>query len=254
MMKDVIKKALRRLGYQVSRVTSKDSAPVLHGLADLSDSERAIVFAAQPFTQTGDARLATMVEAVKYIVKNRIPGDLAECGVWRGGSMMVAAKTLLALGDVSRRLFLYDTFEGMSEPSNKDLDFEGNAAAALLRAEIPGEGVWARASLEDVQQNLRSTGYPEDKITYVRGKVEETIPGTLPERLALLRLDTDWYESTTHELQHLYPILSRLGLLIIDDYGHWQGARRAVDEFIATLSQPLYLHRIDYTGRVATKI
>jgi len=104
-----------------------------------------------------------------------------------------------------------------------------------------------------VQANLGRTGYPAERIHYVKGKVEETIPATLPSRIALLRLDTDWYESTRHELQHLYPLLSTHGVLIIDDYGHWQGARQAVDEYFAASAEPVFLHRVDYTARLVVK-
>jgi hypothetical protein len=100
---------------------------------------------------------------------------------------------------------------------------------------------------------MDSTGYPSDLINYVEGKVEETIPVNAPDQISLLRLDTDWYESTKHELIHLYPRLVEGGVLIIDDYGHWQGARRAVDEYIEENNLPLLLCRIDYTGRITVK-
>jgi O-methyltransferase len=96
-------------------------------------------------------------------------------------------------------------------------------------------------------------GYPEEQIHFVEGPVEETVPGSAPAELALLRLDTDWYESTKHELEHLYPRLARGGVLILDDYGYWQGARRAVDEYLAGLDSPLLLNRIDHTARIALK-
>jgi hypothetical protein len=107
--------------------------------------------------------------------------------------------------------------------------------------------------LADVQANLRSTGYPPERIHYVVGKVEDTLPQAAPERIAILRLDTDWYESTRHELEHLYPRLTAGGVLIIDDYGHWAGARRAVDEFLARTESAILLNRIDYTGRIGVK-
>ena len=88
----------------------------------------------------------------------------------------------------------------------------------------------------------------------VPGLVEDTVPSQAPEVIALLRLDTDWYKSTWHELEHLYPRLSVGGVLIIDDYGHWEGARRAVDEFIEAKGLRLFLSRIDYTGRLAIKL
>ena len=252
-MKGLIKGLLRRAGYQLTRITNSEIDPAVAGLDDLTDREREIIRMSSPFTMTGPARLAAVVEAVKYLVRHRVPGDLAECGVWRGGSMMVAAATLLELGDTSRHLFLFDTFEGMSEPTKRDCDLQGNSASELLKRDLPGTGIWACASLDEVKKNLQSTGYPYDKIVFVKGRVEETIPKNAPERLALLRLDTDWYESTSHELSHLYPRLSRHGVLIVDDYGHWQGARQAVDEFLTTLPEPAFLHRTDYTGRMKIK-
>jgi hypothetical protein len=167
--------------------------------------------------------------------------------------MMAVAMTLRLLGDTTRRLYLYDTFSGMSAPTSLDRSPDGRTADELLRADAPGSGIWCFAGLDDVQRNVRSTGYPENQIKFVRGKVEETIPGIAPANIALLRLDTDWYESTRHELEHLYPRLSPWGPLILDDYGHWQGARKAVDEFVARLPHPAFLHRIDYTGRLIIK-
>jgi O-methyltransferase len=114
--------------------------------------------------------------------------------------------------------------------------------------------VWAYSPLDEVKQNLRDTGYQEDQVVFVKGKVEDTIPRDAPERISLLRLDTDWYESTYHELVHLYPRISVGGVLIIDDYGHWAGARQAMDQYIAENHAKLLLHRIDYTGRIAVKL
>jgi O-methyltransferase len=101
--------------------------------------------------------------------------------------------------------------------------------------------------------NMLSTGYPEEKVHFIKGKVEETLPSVLPDQLALLRLDTDWYESTKHELIHLFPLLDSRGLLIIDDYGHWQGVRKAIDEYFSEHKLNLYLHRVDYSCRVAVR-
>lgn len=100
---------------------------------------------------------------------------------------------------------------------------------------------------------MESTGYPPERIHLVPGRVEDTVPAQAPERIALLRLDTDWYASTKHELDHLYPRLSDGGVLIVDDYGHFEGARRAVDDYLAEQAEPLLLNRIDYTGRIAVK-
>jgi O-methyltransferase len=143
----------------------------------------------------------------------------------------------------------------MSPPSEHDVDLAGQRAGAMLstQSKTDAGSYWCYASLEDVQGTLAQVGYPAERVHYVKGKVEDTIPAQAPQQIALLRLDTDWYESTRHELQHLYPRLSPGGVLIIDDYGHWKGARQAVDEYIAQTGAKLLLHRVDYTGRVAVK-
>jgi len=208
-------------------------------------------------TMTSLERMHALWLAVRHISRARLEGDIVECGVWRGGSMMLAAKTLLDAGDSSRTLWLYDTFEGMTEPTELDVQsMSGRDAAGILATEArtTDNPFWAIAQLDIVEQNMLSTGYPTSRIRYVQGKVEETLPAQMPDRIALLRLDTDWYESTRHELEHLWPRLVTGGVLIIDDYGYWQGARRAVDEFLSSLDRPPLLNRIDYTGRIAVKV
>lgn len=248
-MKHLIKAALARAGWELTRAADRES----QAIADLSDADRAIVQRVAPYTMTGLERRASVIGAVDHIVRHRIAGDFVECGVWRGGSMMAMALALMARGDTSRHLYLYDTFEGMSEPTEHDKALGGELAKSQLERTDRDHPLWAVAGLDDVRANLASTGYPAERIHYVQGKVEDTIPGTQPERIALLRLDTDWYESTRHELQHLYPRLARHGVLVIDDYGHWQGARRAVDEYFAASREPVFLHRVDYTARLVIK-
>ena len=202
---------------------------------------------------TGVERLYALYMAINYIVAADIPGSIVECGVWRGGSSMMCALRLKALGVINRKLYLYDTYAGMSEPSETDINIDGMIASEKWQKNVDGDrNLWDYAPLEDVQKNMRSTHYPEDQIRYIKGKVEDTIvPSTAPEQIALLRLDTDWYESTYHEMVNLYPRLQAGGVLIIDDYGHWRGARRAVDQYMNENKLALYLHRIDYTGRLA---
>jgi O-methyltransferase len=208
---------------------------------------------AESFTMTSVERMFALWTACRYIAAAGLAGDVVECGVWRGGSSMMAA---LALGEVGQRrpMWLYDTFEGMPPPSDRDVDYTGASAASALEEDVRAPGIsnnWAWATLDDVQANMTATGYPTQLLHYVQGKVEETIPAQAPEQIALLRLDTDWYDSTRHELEHLYPRLVKGGVLIIDDYGHWEGARGAVDEYFE--ERPAFLGRIDYTGRVLVK-
>jgi hypothetical protein len=209
------------------------------------------------YTMTSVERLYALYKSVEYIVSANIPGDFAEAGVWQGGSCMLIAETLTALGDRSRRIFLFDTFEGHPKPdAERDVDLWGNRAIDEWKRAVGDDshGNWAYVSLEDVQANLARTGYPADRLVFVKGLVEETaanVPSI--EKLALLRLDTDWYASTRTGLQYLYPRLAPGGILIVDDYGHYKGQQEAVDEYFAAGQQPILLNRIDYSCRLGVK-
>jgi len=220
---------------------------------DFSPAEIAIIEQVQAATMTSPERIVALMRAAQYIVATRVPGDIVECGVWRGGSMMAVARTLEQAGEL-RPLHLFDTFDGMPPPQALDRDHSGQSAELLLSQQPKSTShVWALAQLDEVRQNMTATGYPEHLIQYVPGQVEATIPKAAPAQIALLRLDTDWYESTRHELVHLYPRLATGGVLIIDDYGHWEGCRRAVDEYFGPMRPAPHLCRIDYTGRIAIK-
>jgi hypothetical protein len=205
-----------------------------------------------PYTLTSPERIAALCQAVTYVAQHHIPGAIVECGVWRGGSMMAVAETLVRLGHRDRDLYLFDTFDGMTRPGDQDVDLVGKRASELLNEQDRHDpkSVWCVSPLEEVRRNMQSTGYPIQRIHFVPGRVEETLPGAAPAQISILRLDTDWYASTRHELEQLFPRVVAGGVLIIDDYGHWDGARRAVDEYMALRRVPLLLHRIDYTGRI----
>jgi hypothetical protein len=220
--------------------------------ADYDDEARTIIGAVRPYTMTSPERLNALILAVRHVTKHRIPGAIVECGVWRGGSMQAAARTLLAAGETGRDLYLFDTFEGMPPPTDRDRRRDGEAAADLMARQARDRPIWAVATLEDVQQGFERVPYPQERVHYVQGKVEDTVPEGAPEQIAILRLDTDWYASTKHELEHLYPRLASGGVLLIDDYGWWQGSREAVDEFLEKTGAQLLLLRMD-EGRVAVK-
>ena len=231
------------------------TASMTPNYGDLDPAFLPILRRCQQATMTSIERLYALYKAVEYLSVAEVHGDFVECGVWRGGSMMCAALALLQRGDRRRQLYLYDTFEGMMPPGELDVDIRGQSAHTSLSIEARSEAshIWAYAPLDLVRRNIAATGYPEEQVNYVVGPVETTIPGTLPEAIALLRLDTDWYASTRHELKHLFPRLVKGGVLIIDDYGHWQGARRAVDEYFNASDIKILLNRIDYTGRIGVR-
>jgi hypothetical protein len=224
---------------------------------DLDPGFTPVLELARQFTMTSVERMYALYKAVEYIEIARIPGAIVECGVWRGGSLMIALATLQALGKTVRDIYLFDTFEGLPRPDEaKDIDVLGNRAIDgwLPHARGDEQSNWAYASLDDVRANVALTGYPNERLHFIKGMVENTIPDHAPNEIALCRLDTDWYGSTRHEMIHLYPRLSVGGVLIIDDYGHFRGARDAVDEYLAETRTPLLLNRVDYSGRVGIKI
>ena len=234
--------------------------PAALDLSGLSPEDRAIIERALPHTMTGVPRLQGLVDAVRYCVRRGVPGAFAECGVWRGGSILAMILTLQQLGAEDRDIHLYDTFEGMTAPTEHDTSpIHPPALADWKEAEASGERPWAafygpeQFNERQVKETALATGYPAERFHFVKGPVEETLPAHAPDRLALLRLDTDWYESTRHELVHLYPRLADGGVLIVDDYGHWDGARRAVEEYFAAQGERPLLTRVDYSCRIAIK-
>lgn len=218
----------------------------------------------RPHTMTDSARVDALYEAVRQVVRLGIPGDLVECGVYRGGCSMAMAMALLDEESESgatphasdRSIWLYDTFAGMTRPTDLDVRLhDGTDAIGRFQATATGENSsdWCAADLATVSDNMRSTGLPEGRAEYIVGPVEETLRTRVPDRIALLRLDTDWYASTRVELEVLVPRLSPGGVLIVDDYHHWSGSRRAVDEYFDRLPRRPILFPVG-KGSVMTTI
>ena len=242
----------RALGYAWRRF-----APMETSVPECTDEDIQIIRQVKPFTMTSPERIFGLIAAVRYVINNKIPGAIVECGVWKGGSMMAVAQSLLSLKVSDRDLYLFDTFAGMTAPSGKDGSaFERKTTKESFEEMRAADGTcqWCFSSLEETRANLGTIGYPAEKIHFVKGPVEETLPKNAPEQIALLRLDTDFYESSKHEMIHLFPRLVSGGPLILDDYGHWEGQRLAVDEYLAENKIPLLLNRLDYTGRIGVKL
>ena len=256
LAKNTVRHLVRSLGYDIIDYRPDRTPPVPQYPHDFSKGDIELIEWAGAYTMTGPVRLLSMIRAAEYIARCDIPGAVVECGVWRGGSMMVAARTLMRHEAADRALYLYDTFEGMTEPTDKDVRCTGEIARERFDRLKTGvdRSDWCRASLEDVQAAMRLTDYDEQRIHYVQGKVEETIPSVAPDRIALLRLDTDWYASTRHELTYLFPRLVTGGVLIIDDYGAWMGQKQAFDEYMREHHIRLFLQRIDPFARMAVKV
>lgn len=202
-----------------------------------------ILKAVQSLTMTEPDTVRDLVRRVEYVIKRGIPGAFVECGVWRGGSAMTMALTLKALGIKDRTLYLFDTFAGMTPPEEIDVDHAGTRIADSCYA-----------PLEDVRHNMESTGYAGD-ILYAAGNICETVKHLQPvsNSIALLRLDTDWYKSTRAELEFFFPQVSPGGVVIVDDYGHWAGSRKATDEYLFLHGDGLKREMVGYSVLVLTK-
>jgi hypothetical protein len=236
---------LRRLGYEVQRRNGGEPFPVDYDRATIDLFEEV-----EPFTLTSHERVNALRAAVTYLVEGGIEGAFVECGVWRGGSMLAVAKTLVSIGAVDRDLYLFDTFTTMPPPGEEDVDAWGNRAADFYDEALAHPG-FSYLPMERVRELLLLAGYPNERLHFVPGLVEETIPAHAPDRIALCRLDTDWYGSTKHEMEQLFPRIAEGGVLIVDDYGQFLGAKQAVDEYLSAIGGGVLLNRIDYTGRLA---
>ena len=254
LAKSLLRWPLRRLGYDI--VNLRLNEQLFNLVPEISEAEAKAIDRIKPYTMGTYERLWAMVQAVHHVNRAGLGGDIVECGVWRGGNVFLARAIEQAFYPNSgRRYFLYDTFTGMSEPTAHDSVFlTGESAAGKYEASKRGEYVdWCYASYEDVHGSAESLFGDTNDMVFVKGMIEQTLeaPENLPERIALLRLDTDWYESTRRELEVLYPRLVDGGVLIIDDYGRWKGAKQAVDEYFG--DDVRWLHRVDYACRLMVK-
>lgn len=237
---------------KLTRLVKKRPRSLRQRFPDAEERELTLFTEVAPYTMTSPECLWGLIRAVTYVSSRKIVGDYVECGVWRGGSSMTAALQFLHCKDL-RRLWLYDTFQGMPAPTKEDRKLGGDDAREKWEKTSDGEfSDWCRASLEDVRANMARTKYPGE-IRYVVGKVQDTLKREKPEGIALLRLDTDFYESTKVELEMLYPLLSEGGVLIVDDYGSWGGSKQAVDEYFANRPMPM-MNRLDHSGRLILKV
>jgi len=244
-MKRAVKSLARRAGYEIASLGHRSDRVANCRPAEVPDEVDHVL----PYTMTEPERVVALLDAVDYLIRSGIEGDIVECGVWRGGSMMAAALRLAKHGDL-RRLWLFDTFEGMTAP---DPAVDGEEAVERFGLAKPyGVGSdWCLADLDDVTANMASTGYPDELMWFAKGRVEETLQGEVPDRIALLRLDTDFYHSTVAELDRLAPLVVDGGVLILDDYGRWEGQRRAVDQWLERWPHPVFLQRVDRNCRMA---
>lgn len=244
-MKKTINKILKTLGYEITSVNTKTQSMEKDFLKKYE--------LCKDYTMTDVHRMYATYQAVRYCIINNIQGSFVECGVWKGGHTMMMALKLKATKQ-NRYIWLYDTFEGMSEPTKHDVYRNKVIAKNKYLQTNKGETTnWCYSPIEEVENNMKKTGYSDKRIMYIKGDVARTLKKWTPSKIALLRLDTDFYESTKAELETLYPKLSKGGVLLIDDYDAWQGSRKAVDEYFLKHNIKPLLHLTGNGGRIMIK-
>lgn len=261
--KEICKDMKNNISKLIDKLTKKKSKSQKIQFTDIAveleevDVELIRLIIDQKYTMTSPQRLINTLKSCQYVIENNIPGDFVECGVWRGGNGILAKKVFEYLGS-KKNVWMFDTFQGMTAPTNIDIATKTKLSAEshFLESQKETHNEWCYASLEDVQKNCSDTGLDISSFKFIKGDVCETLKlsKNIPTEISVLRLDTDWYESTKVELEILYPKLSNKGVLIIDDYGHWEGARKAVDEYFSSQKYRPLFNVIDRTGRSAIKV
>jgi O-methyltransferase len=240
---------LKPFGVRIERIRTDFSFHI----PEIKEFEAEIISVGARYSMTTLERQWALVQALEHVHREGVAGDIVECGVWRGGNLIIAALMRERFG-LSAQIWGYDTFEGMSAPTEADraLHYEEVAADTFEKTRRGEFSDWCYSAIDEVRTNIERH-VPNADIRLVKGKVEDTLtdPKNLPERISILRLDTDWYESTKVELEILYPRLAPGGVLIIDDFGDWAGAKLAVEEYFK--DRPVWLHRVDRACRLAVK-
>ena len=248
IIKNQIKKFFSKFGYELINKNQK--------IIELSKEDKELISIVSKYSMTPQIRIFNLLQSLRHLKHNSIKGDYVECGVWKGGNLLLFKKFLEHENqNEEKSIYAFDTFEGMTEPDKNDYDLSSNLSAIDLMKSDQNKktNLWGICSLEDVKNNLLNNLNNINNINFIKGPVEETltIQKNIPNNISLLRLDTDWYSSTKKELEVLYEKVSPGGIIIIDDYGHWGGSKKAVDEFF--INKYVWMHYVDYACRLIIK-
>ena len=250
MIKKTIKKILKKFGYKISKINTNKILSVV----EADENIKSLILKSSKFSMTGELRMFILSNAIKFVKDNNLQGDFVECGVWRGGNLILMNE-LNKFYDLKKKVYGYDTFDGMSQPTNFDIDayniFAKNRLEKSLKTKLK-ENIHCYSPIDEVEENIK-TNSSLNEIILIKGMVEKTLlnKDNIPNKISILRLDTDFYESTKTELEILFPKLVSGGVLILDDYGYWSGARKAVDEYFKNLNY--WLHYVDESCRYIIK-
>tara|TARA_A100001015_G_scaffold311585_2_gene415122 strand:+ start:173 stop:943 length:771 start_codon:yes stop_codon:yes gene_type:complete len=254
MLKKLIKKLVNYTNFRIVHKNDWYERQV-NLIPEIVEDELNFIKNLEKYSMCPPAAHWSIIQSIKHISKKNIAGDLVECGVFKGGNLILMNHIMQKL-NLKKKIFAFDTYDGMSEPTIYDKDLKDIPADKTFKKYNIRNEKWCYGSLEEVKRNINlfDKGY-KSNFFFIKGKVEDTLKKSenIPEKISLLRLDTDFYESTKIELEVLYPRLSKGGVLIIDDYGHWKGSQKAVDEYFDLKKNFHFLHRIDYGTRLLIK-
>ena len=251
---ETIKNFLNKFNFKIEHANSWYKRNE-HRIAEISNDELKILKEITNLSMSTPANHWAIIQSLKHIKENDIKGDIVECGVWRGGNLILFKKIIDTL-NLEKKIFAFDTFQGMPMPSKEDFDLKDIDAGKIYQNYKNKDLKWCFSDIDEVKNNISKFFEDYNKsFNFIKGKVEETLmyENNLPNKISLLRLDTDFYESTKKELEILYPRLNKGGVLIIDDYGHWKGSKKAVDEYFNIEKDFFWFHRIDYASRLLIK-
>ena len=248
LIKNIINKLIISTGYSLINHNQK--------IVELNDNDKKLINLAQKYSMTPQIRIFNLLQSLRHLKNKKIDGDYVECGVWKGGNIILFKKFIENEDENSKKnIFAFDTYEGMTEPDKNDYDISSNIPANILLKgdKVKQTNLWGICNLENVKKNIQSCFKGTENIKFIKGPVETTLDDTknLPDKISLLRLDTDWYNSTKKELDVLYDKVTPGGIIIIDDYGHWGGSKKAVDDFF--LNKYVWMHYVDYACRLIIK-
>ncbi|MDD5192839.1 MAG: macrocin O-methyltransferase [Candidatus Nanoarchaeia archaeon] len=245
-MKKVIKYLLKRNNLEIKRIVGEEY---------FEPEFLEIYQKVKDYTTGSKERLYSLYNSINYIIDAGLEGDFVECGVWKGGCCMLIALTLLKRGINNRKIWLYDTFLGMTKPTDEDYDLlKGEKRIKVWEKRREGEfSDYAKAEIDSVKKNMFITDYPKKNLMFIKGKVEDTLKVSKPKKICLLRLDTDWYESTKIEMEELYPLLEDKGVLISDDFRCLAGTKKAIIDYFKDNDINLLINRTDDHSIIAIK-
>jgi hypothetical protein len=237
---------MKILNYEIRKVNEKKKV-----IIEVNNYEKKLINKCLQYSMTNFERMWSLIQSFHHVRQESLVGDFVECGVWKGGNIILLKK-LIEKFNMKKNIYGFDTFEGMVEPSFYDVNYNNKSAKKMFDEHKKKEIGFAMCSLDDVKRNIKKNT-KIDNIFLIKGKVEDTLKNKrkLPKNISILRLDTDFYESTKIELEILFPRLVKGGVLIVDDYGFWKGAKKAVDEYFCGYRQ--FMHYIDHSCRLLIK-